>query len=82
MSGFWRISGMSQLGEFQTALNERGARERELKRFLERHNHIISNCREKVRLAIFYFGVYLMHIEVNHNAINKLTHFILLIFLG
>ncbi|KAK3859096.1 hypothetical protein Pcinc_023641 [Petrolisthes cinctipes] len=47
-TGWWHVSDMEQLREMLGALNERGVRERELKRFIERNISIVKNAVSKV----------------------------------
>ncbi|KAL7641995.1 UNVERIFIED_CONTAM: hypothetical protein RMT77_007869 [Armadillidium vulgare] len=47
-TGWWHFKNFETLQEMITTLNERGARERELRRFLERNINIIKNTLAKV----------------------------------
>lgn len=47
-TGWWHVSDVDQLREMLGALNERGVRERELKRFIEKNISIVKSAVSKV----------------------------------
>lgn len=47
-TGWWHLGDMEQLKKMISALNERGVRERELKRFIEKNFSIVKNAISKV----------------------------------
>lgn len=53
-TGWWRFRSKEELKSFQLALNDRGLRERELKRFLEKHTNIIEHCSQKVTVNWYF----------------------------
>ncbi|XP_069971280.1 bromodomain adjacent to zinc finger domain protein 2B isoform X7 [Penaeus vannamei] len=47
-TGWWHVTDVEQLREMIGALNERGVRERELKRFIEKNFSIVKNALAKI----------------------------------
>lgn len=47
-TGWWHVGDLEQLREMIGALNERGVRERELKRFIEKNFSIVKNALSKI----------------------------------
>ncbi|KAK8750686.1 hypothetical protein OTU49_014947 [Cherax quadricarinatus] len=47
-TGWWHVGDLEQLREMIAALNERGVRERELKRFIEKNLTIVKNALSKI----------------------------------
>lgn len=60
-TGWWHVTDVEQLREMIGALNERGVRERELKRFIEKNFSIVKNALAKVSLHSPFCFLFLQH---------------------